>query len=115
MPRARHTHRNPATAALVPNATENVIQIIRPKRVFQLRQPIDLTVREQRGLVLIEYEPLGIIAWGDDELDALSAFADEFEMIWDVYGTSDDSELGPSARRLKKKINAMVARVEPAS
>lgn len=115
MPRARHTHRNPATAALVPNATENVIQIIRPKRVFHLREPIDVKVRREGRLWFVAYEPLGIDAWGNDELDALDSFADEFEMIWNFYGKSKDSELSPGARRLKEKIHSMVARVEPAS
>lgn len=108
--RARQPQRNPATAAFVPNVTENVVQIIRPKRVFHLRKPIDLTVREDGGRVLIGYPPLGIEAWGNDETDALAAFADEFEVLWDLYGTAKESNLTPGARKLKKAILSLVER-----
>lgn len=107
--RARRLDRNLATAALVPNATKNVVQIIRPERVFHLRTPINLTVRQERGRVLIGYPPLDIEAWGDTESEALAAFADEFEVLWDLYGTAKESKLTPGARKLKKTIRSAVA------
>ncbi len=108
--RARHVHRNPATEALVPNVTENVVRIFHHKRVFHLRRPIDLTVREDAGRVLIGYAPLGIEAWGDDELEALTAFAEEFEVMWDLYGKAKEGDLTPGARKLKKTILSLVER-----
>jgi len=74
--RRRHRVRNVAT--LAGNATENIIQILWQDQVLHLKEPIDLTVREEGGEVLIAYRPLGLEGFGADRFEALECFANQF-------------------------------------
>src|SRR5712691_7037390 len=68
----RRRVRNPATLAR--NVTDKISQILHGTRVFHLAEPIDLTVKKQKGKILIVHSDLGIQGLGNDDLEALEAF-----------------------------------------
>lgn len=105
--------KNPATVAT--NVTEAVYQIIWGDRKFHLRKPIDLTVRREGGYCLIGYEPLGIEGYGEDKLEALESFVDQFSATWDWIATARDSQLDADTRQLKRKMLNLVALVKPSA
>jgi hypothetical protein len=105
----RHRARNLAT--LAGNATENIVQILRQNQVFHLSEPIDLTVREEGGKVLIGYRPLGLEGFGADRFEALECFVDQFAALWDWIAAAKGKEMTPTARKQKRTLQAMVDHV----
>jgi len=107
--RRRHRVRNVAT--LAGNATENIIQILWQDLVFHLKEPIDLTVREEGGEVLIAYRPLGLEGFGADRFEALECFANQFAARWHWIAVAKDKEMTPTERKQKRTLQAMVDHV----
>ncbi|SRR6266404_2500677 len=101
--------RNPATLAR--NVTDKISQILHGTRVFHLAEPIDLTVKKQKGKILIVHSDLGIQGLGNDDLEALKAFVDGFVSMWDSIAMAEDSELTPASRKLKRAMLSMVGHV----
>ena len=101
--------RNPATLAR--NVTDKISQILHGTRVFHLAEPIDLTVKKQKGKILIVHSDLGIQGLGNDDLEALEAFVDGFVSMWDSITTAEDSELTPASRKLRRAMLSMVGYV----
>jgi hypothetical protein len=104
--------RKPATLAA--NVTAAVCQIIWEGRRFHLKKPIDLTVRHRGPYCFIGYEAVGIEGYGRDEQEALESFVDLFAATWDGYAAENDRGLSGDARDLKRKLVALVAKVEAA-
>jgi hypothetical protein len=97
------------------NVTENVNAVIHGPKVFELNEPIDITVLREGNLWVLEYKPLGISAYGSTKLGALRAFAEEFSSCWRWIAQERDSQLGGDARELKRKLLALVRAVKPKS
>ncbi len=105
--------RHPATLAA--NATKDVFQILCEGRVFQLRRPIDLSVRRKGPYYFVGYPALGIEGYGRGEQQALESFSDVFSTTWDWIAMTRDSQLGTEARELKRQLSELVAEVHSAS
>ncbi len=105
----------PATIALEVNATKNIIQIFDRHRhtAFHLSRPIDLSVRHEHGQCIITYPPLDLEVWGDNEMEALWAFAELFSDTWHSVANAPDSGLTGDARELKRQMRELVGRTEP--
>jgi hypothetical protein len=97
---------------LAANLTRQVVQIRYGREVFQLTQPIDLDVRSDRGHSLVAYPALEIVGYGDDELQALESFADQFGSTWHAIALAADIELTRDARQLKKRMLKLVDSVQ---
>ena len=99
---------------LAENVTESVKEIISDERLFRLREPINLKVRQSGPYCLITYPELGIEGYGRDEDEALRSFADVFSATWAAYAEEEDSKLTQDARVLKQKLIDLVAGVRTA-
>jgi high-affinity Fe2+/Pb2+ permease len=100
--------RNPAT--LAENVTENVVQIISRDLTFHLREPIDLETGREHGHFIIAYPPLNIDVYGDDETEAIEAFAEAFGDVW-RYLKLEDRQLTQDAVELKNRFERVVRAV----
>jgi len=105
-----HRPRGPSTLAA--NGTDNIVQIRYGAELFHLRQPVDLEVKSERGHSLVAYPALDIVGYGDDELEALESFADQFGGTWHAIALAEDADLTRDARQIKKRMLNLVDRVE---
>ncbi|MGE5630750.1 MAG: hypothetical protein ACM3TR_06575 [Caulobacteraceae bacterium] len=80
--------------------------------VFNLDKEIICEVKKEEGYYLIEYEPLGIIAYAKTREEAIKEFNEEFSMIYHAYGQEDESNLTQDAIDLKNTINSIVGSVQ---
>lgn len=60
----------------------NIVQIRYGTEIFRLREPIDLLVDSGRGRYTVAYAPLEIEGYGDDAMEALDSFDDQFGSTW---------------------------------
>ena len=102
--------KSPTTLAA--NATCNIVQIRYGTELFQLREPINLDARSERGHCILAYPALDIEGYGDDELAALESFADQFGSTWHSIALAADADLTRDAREIKKRMLKLVERVE---
>jgi hypothetical protein len=102
--------KSPTTLAA--DATGNIVQIRYGSELFQLREPIDLEARSERGHSVLAYPALDIEGYGADELEALESFADQFGSTWHSIALATDAELTRDAREIKKRMLKLVDRVE---
>jgi hypothetical protein len=109
MPFRRHI-RTPAT--LTANVPGGVVQIIGSNHTFFLREPIDLDIHADNGHIVIEYAPLNLSVYGDTQEAAFSAFAEQFETVWEQIAQSPDRLLTGDARDLKAVFRRHVERTE---
>ena len=81
---------------------------------FILRKSLQVRVGLEGGVWVYEYEPLGILAHGSSQAEALDAFRMEFSSAWEQIAKDDDARLTRDARALKKRLLSVVDRVETA-
>ena len=81
---------------------------------FILRKSLRVRVGLEGGVWVYEYEPLGILAHGSSQAEALDAFRMEFSSAWEQIAKEDDARLTRDARALKKRLLSVVDRVETA-
>jgi predicted RNase H-like HicB family nuclease len=105
--------KNPAT--LAENVTEAVVRIFSRDYVFDLREPINLTVGREGAYYVIEHEPLGLMAHGKGFEEALRAFASVFAFTWEEIAMADDRKLDLNARKLKRAMLKLVQSVQAAA
>jgi len=79
-------------------------------RRLELRHEIECSVVLDNGLYVVEYDPLGMIAYADSLHGAKRDFYEEFFMLWDSFGLASPEELAPSGVRLKHRLLELVAR-----
>jgi hypothetical protein len=101
--------KDPAT--LTANGTDNILLIRYGPEIFRLREPIDLRVKSGRGRITVTYTPLEIEGYGDDEMEALDSFADQFGSTWHAISLEADGRLTRHALAIKKRMLKLVARV----
>ena len=99
-------------ATLAANVPTGIVQIRGQRRRFYLRRPIDLKIHPEAGRWVIEYEPLNLAVYEADEQAAYSAFAEEFEAVWEHIVDSPDRSLTRDARELKAAFRDLVEDVE---
>ena len=83
------------------------------RRLFRLTHPIACAIEKQERLFVSEYEPLGIVAYGESREEVMRAFSYEFAILWDVIVQESDIRLTEDAKALKKKLIELVKEVEP--
>jgi len=84
------------------------------RKRFLLKKTIRVRVGFEGGVWVYEYEPLGILAHGSTEAEAMDAFRTEFASAWNHIAKEDDANLTRDARGLKKRLLSIVDRVETA-
>ena len=104
-----HTHRS--LALLAKNVPTSLIQVNGHRHVFHLAPAIGLHVRKEAGRHVVEYSPLNIFVFDEDEERAYRAFAEMFEALWEQIAEAPDSELTGDARELKDRFRGLVGRL----
>lgn len=84
------------------------------RRRFLLKKTMRVRVGFEGRVWVYEYEPLGILAHGSTEAEAMDAFRAEFASAWTHIAQEDDANLTRDARTLKKRLLSIVDRVETA-
>lgn len=84
------------------------------RKRFILKKTIRVRVGLEGGVWVYDYEPLGIMAHGSTEAEAMDAFRTEFASAWNHIAREDDANLTRDARGLKKRLLSIVDRVETA-
>jgi addiction module RelB/DinJ family antitoxin len=84
------------------------------RKRFILRKSLQVRVGLEGGVWVYEYEPLGILAHGSSQAEALDAFRTEFASAWEQIAKEDDARLTRDAKALKKRLLSIVNRVETA-
>jgi len=88
--------------------------IERGRRRFVLKKSVSVRVGIEGGVWVLEYPPLGILAYGSTQEEALDAFRTDFASAWDHIAKEVDAKLTRDARSLKKRLLSLVDRVEAA-
>lgn len=81
-------------------------------RKFVLSREIACDVRKEDSIIVIEYEPLKILAYNFSREEVIKDFAEEFAFIWDNYAKEKDRNLTLDAISLKKSLKSLVKRIE---
>jgi hypothetical protein len=81
--------------------------------LFRLAHPIACPFQEKGGLLVSEYEPLGILAYGETREEVIRAFSHEFGVLWEAIVQQPDNQLTEDAKILKDKLHKLVIGVEP--
>ena len=102
----------PFAVEIPTSASMGVIEWRRQR--FILRKSLRVRVGLEGGVWVYEYEPLGILAHGSSQAEALDAFRMEFSSAWEQIAKEDDARLTRDARALKKRLLSVVDRVETA-
>lgn len=92
--------------------THAVTGIVTEGRFFHLREPIQVTEYEERGLWVHECKPLNILACAKTPKESWRVFATQFEATWEWIAQEEDSRLDPGARSLKRKYLDIVGAIE---
>lgn len=92
------------------SVTMGVIECRRKR--FILRKSLQVRIGLEGGVWVYEYGPLGILAHGSSQADAMDAFRTEFTSAWEQIAKEDDARLTRDARALKKRLLSVVDRVE---
>ena len=100
----------PFPVEIPPSTSMGVIEWRRKR--FILRKSLQIRVGLEGSVWVYEYEPLGILAHGSSQAEALDAFRAEFASAWDQIAQEDDASLTRDARALKKRLISVVDRVE---
>lgn len=82
------------------------------RRRFMLKKSIRVRLGVEGTVLVYEYSPLGILAYGLNQSEALDAFRTDFASAWDQVAKEDDSKLTRDARSLKRRLVSLVGRVE---
>ena len=80
-------------------------------RCFALNSPLRVSISHREDLWLAENDRLDIIAWGDTRAEAVSAFHEQFVVLWDEFAEEDDAALSRSAISLARVLKSLVDRV----
>jgi len=86
--------------------------IERGRRRFVLKKSLRVRVGIEGGVWVLEYAPLGILAYGSTQEEALAAFRTDFSSSWDQVAKEADAKLTRDARALKKRLLSLVDRIE---
>ena len=79
---------------------------------IHLAHPIACVIEKQDDLFFSEDDHIGIIAYGDSREEVMREFSNEFAALWDVIAEEEDSRLTEDARLLKRRLIALVRKVE---
>ena len=79
-------------------------------RRLELRREIECSVVLDNGLYVVEYDPLGIVAYADSLHGAKRDFSEEFFVLWEDFGLASDDQLAPEGIRLKQELLQLVSR-----
>jgi len=82
------------------------------RRRFILKKSVRVRLGVEGTVLVYEYPPLGILAYGLNQAEALDAFRTDFASAWDQVAKEDDSKLTRDARSLKRRLVSLVGRVE---
>jgi DNA-damage-inducible protein J len=86
--------------------------IERGRRRFVLKKSLRVRVGIEGGVWVLEYAPLGILAYGSTQEEALAAFRIDFSSSWDQVAKEADVKMTRDARALKKRLLSLVDRIE---
>ena len=81
---------------------------------FFLKKSVRVRLGVEGTVLVYEYPPLGILAYGLNQAEALDAFRTDFASAWDQVAKENDSNLTRDARILKKRLVLLVAGIETA-
>jgi len=76
--------------------------------VFHLNEPVQVSLFCENALYYCESKPLSILSFGRTQREAVSAFNEDFAMMWDVIAQSPDDDLTLDAKAVKDKLQALV-------
>ena len=80
------------------------------------KEPIHFVVHnfhyesDNSDVLFVEYEPLGIITYGEDWDDLCQTLEEELSVIWDWIVVCDDCQLTLNAQQVKRNFLNMVER-----
>lgn len=80
-----------------------------PEGSVTLETPMEVQPSFSDNLVSFEYEPLGILAYGQTHEEAAEAFREELSLLWVEYAQARDECLSEGARRLKRTLRDLAA------
>ena len=78
-------------------------------RVLRFRQEIAVRVSQEGRYWLMEYGPLGILAYAQTPAQAERDFGEEFLVLWDAIAQAPDETLAPDAPALKQALLSLIA------
>jgi hypothetical protein len=81
-------------------------------RKFVLKEPISLEIHKEGPLWCYEYPPLRMTVSSFNKDAAMKQFSQEFQSLWEEYGSAPDDTLGAEGLDLKRKLIDLVDRVE---
>ncbi|MBU0609031.1 MAG: hypothetical protein KKI08_14185, partial [Armatimonadetes bacterium] len=73
-----------------------------------LPSPLSVPATFSDNLLSFEYEPLGIVAYGQTRDEAEAAFREELVWLWEEYADAPEEDLADDARRLKQQLHELV-------
>ena len=95
-------------------AQATLAEIEHDGKIFRLNAPIVVSFFVEDALFYCEYAPLSILSFGPSQSDAVLSFCEDFAMLWDAIGQSEDNSLTSDAETVKKRLKALVNSVVPA-
>jgi hypothetical protein len=96
------------------NVTRNILEIHGRRRIFRLREPIDLEEEDDSGRFTVEYAPLNIHGYGATKDAALDMLAEAFEDLYEYSHEGPESGMTADAVELKRKVDGLVIWVRDA-
>lgn len=117
-------------AGAVAAATESSLYcgpvLVRPKQryliqavpyhdtIFRLNAPLEVSLYPDDGLWICECEPISSSVHAETLTGALTAFCEDFAVLWDEIARASDDSLAPDAQQLKGTLRSLVKAVEKA-
>jgi len=80
--------------------------------IFRLRHSIEISLYSENGTWICECALISSMVHGDTLQDVISAFCEDFAVLWEEIGTAPDDTLDPGAQQLKVTLRALVRAVE---
>jgi hypothetical protein len=72
--------------------------------VVRPRRPFCLQARCECGLLVIEYEPWGLVVFASTVAELADELSEQLSMLWIEYAAADESCLTASAKALKRRL-----------
>ncbi len=85
--------------------------IVSDHRIYSFHSPLSSEVRREDEYVIIENEPLGIIATGRTQDEAEQYFAKEFDFICQRYNELSDEQMSERIKGIKSMLNTIIKEV----
>jgi hypothetical protein len=90
----------------------SVLGLAHGSRLFKFGHELPIALAEAGGLWIASCEPLGIFSPGATPRSAFGEFAAEFVATYDTIARERDARLTLDARDLKRRLRALVQRVQ---